>query len=123
MNFLTSSVPADAGAVRVHPVTTVQGTVRLPGSKSLTNRAPVMASLGRGPSVLRNALDCEDSRYLAEALIQLGVDVKRERDAITIVGSGGAFPVREGTFFLGNAGTACRFLTAALAATGGKYVV
>src|SRR2546427_5315547 len=123
MDFLTSSVPTDAEAVRIHPVTTVKGTVRLPGSKSITNRALLMASLGHGTSVIRNALDCEDSRYLAGALIQLGVDLKRERDVITVVGCGGAFPAREGELFLGNAGTACRFLTAALAAMGGKYLV
>jgi 3-phosphoshikimate 1-carboxyvinyltransferase len=123
MSFSTSSVPPDAEAARIHPVTSVQGTVRLPGSKSITNRALLMASMGEGTSVLRNALDCEDSRYLAEALIRLGVDVKWDQDVITVVGSAGPFPVREGRFSLGNAGTACRFLTAALAAMGGKYVV
>jgi len=98
--------------------------VRVPGSKSITNRALLMASLAQGPSLIRNALDCDDSRYLAEALVQLGVEVSRnEEGTFRVVGAGGPYPVREGEFFLGNAGTALRFLTAALAVNGGKYVV
>ena len=120
-----SSVPSNAVAVRIHPMTTVQGTVRLPGSKSLTNRALLIASLAQGTTVIRNPLDCDDSRYLVEALQKLGVDIHWNvaEGSITVVGSGGKYPVREAEFFLGNAGTSCRFLTAALAANGGKYVV
>ena len=119
------SVPPNAGAVRIQPVTTVQGTVRLPGSKSLTNRALIMASLASGKSVIRNALGCDDSRYLAEALSRLGVSVAWDgrESSFIVTGSGGPYPVREGEFFLGNAGTACRFLTAALALGGGRCVV
>lgn len=118
-------VPADAVAVRIRPGIDSQGTVRLPGSKSLTNRALVIASLARGRSLLRNALDCEDSRVLVKALRRLGIRVEwnREKAEIEVHGRGGPYPVREGRFELGNAGTSCRFLTAALAATGGKYVV
>lgn len=122
------SIPPDAGAARVHPVSmepgaSLRGTVRLPGSKSITNRALLMASLAQGPSVIRNALDCDDSRFLAAALRKLGVQVKWEGDSISVAGAGGAYPVREAEVFLGNAGTACRFLTAALAATGGRFLV
>lgn len=119
------AVPPDAGAVRMHPASGVRGTIRVPGSKSLTNRALLVASLATGRSLLQGALDCDDSRYLAEALLRLGVGVERSEDGETIAieGVGGPYPVREGRFFLGNAGTACRFLTAALAACGGRYVV
>ncbi len=101
------------------------GTVRLPGSKSITNRALLIAGLARGESVLENALVCDDSNYLAEALLKLGVLVlKGEHSAhFRVKGAGGPFPIREGEFFLGNAGTATRFLTAALCLSGGFYTV
>jgi len=101
------------------------GTVRLPGSKSITNRALLIAGLARGESVLENALFCDDSIYMADALLKLGVMVlKGERSShFRVKGSGGAFPVREAEFYLGNAGTTTRFLTAALCLPGGRYTV
>jgi 3-phosphoshikimate 1-carboxyvinyltransferase len=122
---LPESVPSTARAVRLHPVTGLEGVVRLPGSKSMTNRALLMAALARGRSVLRNALDCDDSRHMIEALRRLGVAVtcRREEATIVVEGVGGPFPVRQGTFNAGNAGTTVRFLTAVLAACGGDYVV
>jgi 3-phosphoshikimate 1-carboxyvinyltransferase len=122
---MQSTVPPEAEAVRIHPVGTIRGVVRVPGSKSITNRALLMASLAQGPSVIRNALDCDDSRYLAAALVQLGVEVSRSEEdgTLRVVGAGGPYPVREAEFSLGNAGTALRFLTAALSACGGNYVV
>ena len=122
---MPSNVPPEATAVRIHPGRTIGGVVRVPGSKSITNRALLMASLAEGPSLIRNALDCDDSRYLTEALVQLGVDVSKSKEegALRVVGAGGLYPVRQGKFFLGNAGTALRFLTAALSVNGGDYVV
>ena len=113
-------------ALRVHPVTDWNGgTVSLPGSKSITNRALIMASLATGRSVLRNVLDCEDSRYLVEALGNLGVLLSWDTELreIELQGAGGPYPCRDGTFYCGNAGTTVRFLTAALAACGGNYRV
>ncbi len=125
MQLPTSSVPASAESARVHPVRSLGGTVCLPGSKSITNRALLMAALAEGDSVIRNALDCDDSRYLIDALTRLGVEIRRDdaSGALSVRGSGGPFPVKEGEIFLGNAGTALRFLTAALSACGGNYRV
>lgn len=124
---MPSSLPPEVEAVRVHPVRSVGGTVSLPGSKSITNRALLMAALAEGQSVIRNALDCDDSRYMLEALTRLGVAVERnEADGtILVTGAGGTFPVKSGHFFLGNAGTTLRFLTGALSvsASGGVYTV
>jgi 3-phosphoshikimate 1-carboxyvinyltransferase len=115
----------DLEAIRVHPVTDLNGTVRLPGSKSITNRALIMAALARGESILSNVLDCDDSRYLVRALQDLGIGVEwnRETAVVRVAGGDGSFPRKEGSFFVGNAGTAMRFLTAALAASGGDYEV
>ena len=122
---MESPASHSANALRVHPAERVDGTVALPGSKSLTNRALIIASLAKGESVLKNVLDCDDSRHLVNALRELGVSVKwRDEDAvIALRGAGGPYPVRSGKFFCGNAGTAVRFLTAALAASSGNYVV
>lgn len=121
----STSVPPDATAVRVSPPAHLGGTVKLPGSKSLTNRALIMASFARGTTLLKNVLDCDDSRYLIAALSELGVSIDKgpEEDSLRVSGVGGPFPVRRGRFYVGNAGTAARFLTAALAAGGGDYVV
>lgn len=118
-------VPPFAEGVVIDPVDVFGGTVRLPGSKSFTNRALLVAALASGRSVLRNALECDDSRYMIEALRKLGVQITVAPDfsTITVNSLGGAFPVKRGEFFLGNAGTATRFLTAALATAGGTYLV
>jgi 3-phosphoshikimate 1-carboxyvinyltransferase len=109
------------------------GTVRLPGSKSITNRILLVASLASGSSRLENVLACDDSLYMIDALRALGVTVDVDPSAgldapnpvLTVrrTDGGGAFPVKEGRFFFGNAGTTTRFLTAALAASRGRYVV
>jgi len=117
-------VPPDAEAVRVGVSSSPGGTVRLPGSKSITNRALLMSALARGASLLKNPLDCDDSRHLSKALGQLGVPVRWEPDgSLHVTGAGGPFPIRDAEVFCGNAGTALRFLTGALAACGGRYVV
>ncbi len=108
----------------------VGGKIRLPGSKSITNRALIIAGLARGESSIENALICDDSIYLADALLKLGLVVSRDepRAHFRVHGGGGVFPVKEAEVFLGNAGTSTRFLTAALciARPGepvGRYVV
>src|SRR5258705_241019 len=103
----------------------LRGTVVLPGSKSITNRALLAAALARGRSNIENALFCDDSIYLADALVRLGVLVARDekRAHFRVEGAGGPFPVREAELYLGNAGTATRFLTAALCLSAGRYRV
>ena len=104
------------------PLARAAGTVRLPGSKSISNRVLLLAALARGETRVRDALDADDTRVMLEALRQLGIGWRRADDgAIAIVGAGGPPPVRKAALFLGNAGTAFRPLTAVLALCGGEY--
>ncbi len=92
----------------------VHGSVALPGSKSYTNRALPIAALADGTSLLRGALESDDTRYMAEALRALGVKVRADwaNGEIEVVGSGGEIVVGSADLFLGNSGTSMRFLTA-----------
>ncbi|HTM04079.1 MAG TPA: hypothetical protein VL173_11285 [Vicinamibacterales bacterium] len=93
------------------------GRVRLPGSKSLSNRLLLLAALADGETELRGLLDADDTRVMVDALRQLGATLDGHR----VRGVGGLFPVKQADLFLGNAGTAFRPLTAALAMSGGDY--
>ncbi|MGF9693204.1 3-phosphoshikimate 1-carboxyvinyltransferase [Rhizobium sp. 0TCS1.26] len=108
----------------IRPVTEpLQGRVSPPGSKSITNRALLLAGLARGTSLLTGALKSDDTRYMAQALRAMGVTVD-EPDATTFVVTGtGELKAPAEPLFLGNAGTATRFLTAAVALGRGRYVV
>jgi len=100
--------------------------VRLPGSKSITNRALILAALADGQSTLDNVLFSRDSRIMLGALDKLGFapGVNEGSRRVTITGQGGAIPAREATLDIGNAGTAARFLTAMLALQkGGTYTL
>ncbi len=92
----------------------VRGSVTLPGSKSITNRALILAALGQKTVTLRGALFSRDTRIMVAALRQLGFNVETDEVALTIriEGRGGQIPVREAKIDVGNAGTAARFLTA-----------
>lgn len=92
----------------------VRGRVTLPGSKSITNRALILAALGTQIVTLRGALFSRDTRIMIAALRQLGFAVEYDESAltITIAGRGGEIPAREARIEVGNAGTAARFLTA-----------
>lgn len=105
-----------------HPL---NATVRVPGSKSLTNRALLIASLAHGQTRLTNALFSDDSRYFAKALQTLGFDVQLDEPdhAMTVMGLGGKIPARQADLFIGNAGTAARFLSAFLTLGNGEYVL
>lgn len=105
----------------VEPIVSARGTVRLPGSKSLSNRALLLAALARGSTRLSNLLDADDTAVMIDALARLGVSVQRAGDVVEVIGCGGAFPVRDAELFLGNSGTAMRSLAAALAFAGGRY--
>lgn len=99
------------------------GAVRLPGSKSVTNRALLMAALSPGRSVLTGALKSDDTARMAEALAAMGVGVE-EPDATTFVVLGtGGLRAPAGPLFIGNAGTAMRFLTAAACLADGEVVL
>lgn len=104
------------------------GTVTVPGSKSITNRALVLAALSDQTCTLRGALWADDTRVMVEALRQLGfrVEVAADPDetancTITVQGHGGAIPAARADLYVGNAGTAARFLTALVTRGRGEY--
>ncbi|MBS4017761.1 MAG: bifunctional 3-phosphoshikimate 1-carboxyvinyltransferase/cytidylate kinase [Dechloromonas sp.] len=100
------------------------GTVRLPGSKSISNRVLLLAALAEGETEVRDLLASDDTERMLEALQALGVGVTHlGGEHWKIAGCGGRFPVKAAELFLGNAGTAFRPLTAALALAGGDYVL
>lgn len=104
------------------PLAMARGTIRLPGSKSISNRVLLLAALAEGVTEIRDLLASDDTERMLEALRALGVTIAQSgADAITITGCGGRFPVQAADLFLGNAGTAIRPLTAALALAGGRY--
>jgi 3-phosphoshikimate 1-carboxyvinyltransferase len=110
----------------ITPIThTLSASVRVPGSKSLTNRALLIAALADGTTTLTNALFSDDSRYFANALQTLGFDVKLDPDRaeMTITGLGGRIPDKQAKLFIGNAGTAARFLSAFLTLGHGEYIL
>lgn len=122
---------ASAGSVAeltLDPISVIEGHVKLPGSKSLSNRVLLLAALAEGTTVVENILDSEDIRYMVSALktLQVPLEENWEENKITVQGCGGKFPLEgEGIeLFLGNAGTAMRPLTAAVAAAGkGSFVL
>jgi 3-phosphoshikimate 1-carboxyvinyltransferase len=100
-----------------------QAVVRIPGSKSLTNRALVVAALAEGPSVLRGALDCEDTQVMVAALRTIGIEVGHDVSSalITVQGCSAVIPSREASLYVANSGTSLRFLTAMLATGTGTF--
>jgi 3-phosphoshikimate 1-carboxyvinyltransferase len=107
------------------PVRRAAGTLRLPGSKSISNRTLLLAALAAGTTELDAVLDSDDTRVMREALRALGVRVEElggvERLRVTGIGRAPGFPEKRAKLFLGNAGTAFRPLTAVLALADGHY--
>jgi len=103
-------------------VTQAAGSVRLPGSKSISNRCLLLAGLAAGSTEIRDLLDSDDTRVMLMALRALGVVAEPNASrTVRVTGSGGSFPVKQAELFLGNAGTALRPLTAVLALCQGDY--
>ncbi len=98
-------------------------TVRVPGSKSITNRALLLATLADGTSTLRGVLFCDDSRHFLKCVQDLGFETTVDEGAkiITVAGCGGKVPLRRASQYVGSAGTAARFLTAYLGVSDGVY--
>ena len=104
------------------PVTQAKGLVHLPGSKSISNRTLLLAALASGTTEIRDLLKSDDTDRMLEALASLGVVVTQfGANDYRVTGTGGSFPNKEADLYLGNAGTAFRPLTAALALSGGTY--
>ena len=107
----------------LNPIASVEGEINLPGSKSLSNRALLLAALAEGKTKVTNLLDSDDIRHMLNALKQLGVkyQLSEDKTVCDIEGVGGALQWQNGlALFLGNAGTAMRPLTAALCLKGEK---
>ncbi|WP_171922141.1 3-phosphoshikimate 1-carboxyvinyltransferase [Salmonella bongori] len=104
-------------SLTLQPIARVDGAINLPGSKSVSNRALLLAALACGKTVLTNLLDSDDVRHMLNALSALGVDytLSADRTRCEIIGNGGALRAKGAVeLFLGNAGTAMRPLAAAL---------
>jgi 3-phosphoshikimate 1-carboxyvinyltransferase len=100
------------------------GTVTLPGSKSISNRVLLLSALCQGTTVVHDLLDSDDTRVMLAALRQLGCGVDVQGTTVTITGLGGQLKHHDAIeFFMGNAGTAMRPLTAALAVLGGDFTL
>lgn len=99
-----------------------RGTITLPGSKSISNRILLLSALAQGTTEIRDVLLSDDTERMLDGLRTLGVGVEQlEPHVFRVQGCGGNFPVKNAELFLGNAGTAFRPLTAALALSGGEY--
>jgi 3-phosphoshikimate 1-carboxyvinyltransferase len=109
----------------LQPAIHAQGRVRLPGSKSISNRILLLAALSQGVTEIRDLLASDDTHVMLMALQSLGVKWEQvdESQDYTVRGAGGNFPVHHADLFMGNAGTAIRPLTAALAVMGGDFTL
>ena len=106
----------------LEPVMHVEGTVRLPGSKSISNRTLLLAALSEGDTTIHDLLASDDTMVMLGALRSLGIHWDEVDERTNLVhGGAGVLPVHEADLFMGNAGTAIRPLTAALAVIGGDY--
>ncbi len=103
------------------PLQAAAGTVTLPGSKSISNRVLLLAALCEGTSTIHDLLDSDDTRVMLVALKTLGCAITQSNSTVQITGLGGKLTVQQAQLFLGNAGTAMRPLTAALAVLGGDF--
>ncbi|MCF8159726.1 MAG: bifunctional 3-phosphoshikimate 1-carboxyvinyltransferase/cytidylate kinase [Polaromonas sp.] len=107
--------------VDLPPLLSAGGTVTLPGSKSISNRVLLLAALTLGRTTLHDVLDSDDTRVMLAALRALGCDIAQTGNTVVIDGLGGQPKHRQAKLFMGNAGTAIRPLTAALALMGGSF--
>ena len=105
----------------IPPLMSVSGTITLPGSKSISNRVLLLAALCEGQTVVHDLLASDDTQVMLTALEQLGCAIERDGTTATIKGLGGVFKQDHIHLFMGNAGTAMRPLTAALAMMGGEF--
>ena len=108
------------------PISKIDGEINLPGSKSLSNRALLLAALAKGTTKITNLLESDDTRHMLNALRQLGIQytLSEDKTECTVIGNAGAIHTTEfQELFLGNAGTAMRPLCAALCLGSGSYLL
>ena len=106
--------------IEIKPVQNLQATITVPGSKSYTNRALLIAGLTDGECRLEKPLVSDDTKYMIRALKAFGISVQEEKEAFIVSGRGGELSTPEQDIFIGNAGTAMRFLTTFSALVPGK---
>lgn len=99
---------------KVNEIKQTSITVHVPGSKSITNRALLLAALAKGESALSGVLFSDDSRHFLDCVQKLGIETKVEEDNcnVTVNGHGGQVPAKDAAIYVGSAGTAARFLAA-----------
>ncbi|MBI1923292.1 3-phosphoshikimate 1-carboxyvinyltransferase [Candidatus Poribacteria bacterium] len=112
--------------IEIQPVKKkIDATVTIPGSKSYTNRALLVAALAQGRSRLTGALFSDDTHYMCQALRELGVEIEADEGGCTfeVIGNGGKIPVAHAELYIGNAGTAARPLVSYVALGNGEFVI
>lgn len=109
----------------IHPKSSIDASVRIPGSKSVTHRALITAGLADGESLLKEFLPCEDTLFTLSALKELGVQISIEGENTIVSGTGGKFPFAPGRkeIFMGNSGTSYRLLLSTVALARGDYIL
>jgi 3-phosphoshikimate 1-carboxyvinyltransferase len=107
----------------IHPVNTIDAIISLPGSKSFSHRALIVAGLAAGRSTLKNLLRADDTVYTAQALRQLGSEIAWDGDLCRVDGVAGRLSVPDAPIYLGDSGTSMRFLSAVAALGQGRYVL
>ena len=107
----------------IPPLASAAGAVQLPGSKSISNRLLLLAALSSGRTTLHDLLDSDDTRVMLNALRAIGCTIDGDGSTVSIDGLNGCLGKQQADLFLGNAGTAMRPLTAALAVLGGDFTL
>jgi len=105
--------------IELGPYIKAEGTVALPGSKSISNRVLLLSALASGATRLKGLLDADDTQVMRAALKTLGIKIDETDGDCVVQGCAGRLPNQQADLFMGNAGTAIRPLTAALAILGG----
>jgi len=108
---------------QIKPIKGIDATVRVPGSKSYTQRALITSALASGRSIIRDALISEDTEYLIEALRSLGAKIAQEGLDLVVDGTGGKLVTPSSALYLGNNGTGLRFLTGTVSLGHGTFVL
>jgi len=109
----------------IKPLTCINSTIRIPGSKSITHRSAIAASLAMGESKIRGFLDCEDTLYTVGVLKELGVGISIEGETLKVEGKGGRFTPTPTSkeFYLGNSGTSMRLLLSTVSLGKGEFLL
>ena len=108
--------------IEIQPITNIDASIEVPGSKSLTQRALIAASLAKGTSTLRGPLESEDTKYSSGALMQMGIAIDKGTEWL-VHGNGGLIQPSSDPIFLGNNGTATRFLTSVASLGNSAYII